>query len=314
MEILSKLLMWSLSTLSRGIVIAGPTGVGKTKISIELAKKLNADIISADSAQVYKGLDIGTAKITEEEKEGIKHHLIDIVEPNFKYSVGSFEREANKILNCNGNKNFLIVGGTGLYINSVTEGLSELPEADEIIRASMAKKDSQFLYELLLRHDEEAAKAIHISNRQRIERALEVYLLTGEKFSVLSKKNIKNNDFSFLKIALERDRENLYERINKRVDLMFEQGLENEVQKLYGIYGDKLYDLNIIGYRELVSYIKGEIDLERAKYEIKRNSRHYAKRQFTWFKADKEYKWLNLDQISDEEAIYKILDMYKEVK
>lgn len=303
--------MWSLSTLSRGIVIAGPTGVGKTKISIELAKKLGADIISADSAQVYKGLNIGTAKITENEKEGIKHHLIDIVEPNLKYSVGSFEREVNKILNSNEDKNFIIVGGTGLYINSVTEGLAELPEADEIIRASMAKKDSQFLYDLLLKHDEEAARTIHISNRQRIERALEVYLLTGEKFSILSKKNIKKNNFSFLKIALERDRENLYERINKRVDLMFEQGLENEVQKLYGIYGDKLYDLNIIGYRELVSYIKGEIDLERAKYEIKRNSRHYAKRQFTWFKSDKEYKWLNLDRISEEEAISRIMSLYK---
>lgn len=297
--------------MSRGIVLAGPTGVGKTKISIELAKKLGADIISADSAQVYKGLNIGTAKITENEKEGIKHHLIDIVEPNLKYSVGSFEREVNKILNNNEDKNFIIVGGTGLYINSVTEGLSELPEADEIIRASMAKKDSQFLYELLLRHDEEAAKAIHISNRQRIERALEVYLLTGEKFSVLSKKNIKNNNFSFLKIALERDRDHLYERINRRVDLMFEQGLEAEVRNLYQIYGERLYNLNIIGYRELISYIKGEIDIERAKYEIKRNSRHYAKRQFTWFKSDKEYKWLNLDRISEEEAIYQIMDLYE---
>lgn len=306
--------MWSLSTLSRGIVIAGPTGVGKTKISIELAKKLGADIISADSAQVYKGLDIGTAKITEDEKEGIKHHLIDIVEPDLKYSVGSFEREANRILNSNEEKTFLIVGGTGLYINSLTEGLSELPEADERIRASMAKKDSQFLYDLLLRHDEEAAKSIHISNRQRIERALEVYLLTGEKFSVLSKKNIKNNNFSFLKIALERDREELYERINKRVDLMFEQGLETEVQKLYNAYGDKLYNLNIIGYRELISYIKGKIDLERAKYEIKRNSRHYAKRQFTWFKADKDYKWFNLSQISEEEVICEILSLYRNVK
>nr|WP_026339028.1 tRNA (adenosine(37)-N6)-dimethylallyltransferase MiaA [Fusobacterium russii] len=302
-----------MSTLSKAIVIAGPTGVGKTKISIELAKRLDADIISADSAQVYKGLDIGTAKITEQEKEGIKHHLIDIVEPNFKYSVGSFEREVNKILNSNKNKNFLIVGGTGLYISSITEGLSELPEADERIRASMAKKDSQFLYDLLLKHDEEAAKTIHISNRQRLERALEVYLLTGEKFSVLSKKNVKNNKFSFLKIALERDREHLYERINRRVDLMFEQGLEAEVQNLYNIYGDKLYSLNIIGYRELISYIKGEMDLEKAKYEIKKNSRHYAKRQFTWFRADKDYKWINLDKISEEAAIYKIIDFYKKI-
>ena len=299
--------------MSRAIVIAGPTGVGKTKISINLAKKLNAEIISADSAQIYKGLDVGTAKITEYEKEGIKHHLIDITIPNIKYSVGAYEREVSKILNENEEKVFLIVGGTGLYINSIVNGLSQLPEADERIRASLAKQDINFLYNLLLKHDEEAARAIHISNRRRIERALEVYLLTGEKFSVLSKKNIKNNSFSFLKIALERDRETLYKRINRRVELMFEQGLEKEVRNLYNIYGDKLYDLNIIGYRELISYLKGEIDFERAKYEIKRNSRHYAKRQFTWFRADKEYKWLNLDQISEEEALEQILDLYKKL-
>lgn len=305
--------MWSLSILSRGIVIAGPTGVGKTKISIELAKLLKADIISADSAQIYKGLNIGTAKISEYEKENINHHLIDIVEPISKYSVGNFEREVNEILNKNETKNFLLVGGTGLYINSITDGLAILPESNQRIRESLAKQNSEVLYDLLAKHDEEAAKSIHISNRRRLERALEVYLLTGEKFSVLSKKNIKNNNFTFLKIALERDREYLYERINKRVDIMFEQGLEEEVKNLYKIYGENLYKLNIIGYTEIIDYLNGKIDLERAKYEIKRNSRHYAKRQFTWFKADKNYSWINLDKISEDEAIYQILNLYKNI-
>lgn len=299
--------------MNKGIVIAGPTGVGKTKVSIELAKKLKADIISADSAQVYRGLNIGTAKIAESEKEGIIHHLIDVVDPNSKYSVGNFEKTVSELLNKNKDKPFLLVGGTGLYISSITEGLSQLPSADARIRESLSKQDVQVIYDLLARHDEEAAREIHISNRRRLERALEVYLLTGEKFSVLSRKNIKNNNFSFLKIVLERDRDNLYERINKRVEIMFEQGLEEEVRNLYKLYGENLYNLNIIGYKEVIAYIKKEISLERAKYEIKRNSRHYAKRQFTWFKADKDYKWINLDKISEEEAIHRILTFYEEM-
>lgn len=296
--------------MSKAIVIAGPTASGKTGISIELAKRLNADIISSDSTQVYKKLNIGTAKISESEKEGIKHYMLDIVEPIEKFNVGNFEREVNKILNTNKNKNFLLVGGTGLYINSITKGLSLLPEADKKIREKLSEIDEKTLYERLLEVDEESAKSIHPSNRIRIERALEVFLKTGEKFSILSKKNIKNNDFSFLKIALERNRENLYERINKRVDIMFEQGLEEEVKRLYETYGEKFYKLNIIGYREVIDYLKGKINLETAKYEIKKNSRHYAKRQFTWFKADKDYIWFNLDELSEVEIIKQILEKY----
>ena len=197
--------------MNRAIVIAGPTGVGKTKISIDLASELNAEIISSDSAQVYKGLNIGTAKITEKEMQGIKHHLIDIVEPISKYSVGNFEKDVNKILNQNPEKNFLLVGGTGLYINSVTNGLSILPEADKKTREYLSTLDNQTLLELALKYDEEATKEIHLNNRVRLERVVEVFLLTGQKFSELSKKNIKNNNFKFLKIALERDRKNLYD-------------------------------------------------------------------------------------------------------
>lgn len=296
--------------MNSAIVIAGPTGVGKTKISIDLASELNAEIISSDSAQVYKGLNIGTAKVTEEEMQGIKHHLIDIVEPVSKYSVGNFEKDVNKILNQNPEKNFLLVGGTGLYLNSVTNGLSILPEADKNTREYLTTLDNQSLFELALKYDEEATKEIHPNNRVRLERVVEVFLLTGQKFSEISKKNIKNNNFKFLKIALERDRENLYDRINKRVDIMFAQGLVDEVKKLYEIYGEKLYKLNIIGYNEVIDHINGKISLDEANYRIKLNSRHYAKRQFTWFKADKEYKWFNLDEISEQEIVKSIYTLF----
>ena len=296
--------------MNSAIVIAGPTGVGKTKISIDLASELNAEIISSDSAQVYRGLNIGTAKITEEEMQGIKHHLIDIVEPVSKYSVGNFEKDVNKILNQNPEKNFLLVVGTGLYLNSVTNGLSILPEADKKTREYLSTLDNQSLLELAFKYDEEATKEIHPNNRVRLERVVEVFLLTGQKFSELSKKNIKNNNFKFLKIALERDRENLYDRINKRVDIMFAQGLVDEVKNLYEIYGEKLYKLNIIGYNEIIDYINGIISLDEANYRIKLNSRHYAKRQFTWFKADKEYQWFNLDRISEQEIVKSIYTMF----
>lgn len=296
--------------MNKAIVIAGPTGVGKTKISIDLASELNAEIISSDSAQVYRGLNIGTAKITEEEMQGIKHHLIDIVEPVSKYSVGNFEKDVNKILNQNPEKNFLLVGGTGLYLNSVTNGLSILPEADKKTRDYLSTLDNQTLLELAFKYDEEATKEIHPNNRVRLERVVEVFLLTGQKFSELSKKNIKNNNFKFLKIALERDRENLYDRINKRVDIMFAQGLVDEVKNLYEIYGEKLYKLNIIGYNEIIDYINGIISLDEANYRIKLNSRHYAKRQFTWFKADNEYQWFNLDRISEQEIVKSIYTMF----
>ena len=296
--------------MNKAIVIAGPTGVGKTKISIDLAKLLNAEIISSDSAQVYKGLNIGTAKISKKEKQGVEHHLIDIVEPIAKYSVGNFEKDVNKILNQNPEKNFMLVGGTGLYINSVTNGLSVLPEADKKTREYLASLDNQTLFELALKYDEEATKEIHPNNRVRLERVVEVFMLTNKKFSELSKKNIKNNNFKFLKIALERNREELYDRINKRVDIMFEEGLVEEVENLYKIYGEKLYNLNIIGYNELIDYFNGLSSLEEASYKIKLNSRHYAKRQFTWFKADKEYVWFNLSEVSEEEVVKRVHTMF----
>lgn len=293
----------------KGLVIAGPTGVGKTDLSIKLAKLLDADIISADSAQIYKGMNIGTAKITAEEMQGVKHYMLDVVEPIKKYSVGDYQTAVDNILNEKEkeNKNIILTGGTGLYIGSITEGLSDLPAGDPILREELLKLDNEELYKKLMELDPQAAQDIHINNRRRVERAVEVCLLTGDKFSVLSKKNIKNNNYNFLKVALERDREHLYERINLRVDIMLEKGLEQEVRDLYEKYGENLRKINIIGYTELIEYFNGKVTYEEAVENIKRNSRRYAKRQFTWFKNDPTYVWFDLDKLSEEEIINSIM-------
>ena len=293
----------------KGLVIAGPTGVGKTDLSIKLAKLLNADIISADSAQIYKEMDIGTAKITAEEMQGVKHYMLDVVEPIKKYSVGDYQTAVDNILNEKEreSKNIILTGGTGLYIGSITEGLSDLPAGDPVLREELLKLDSEELYKKLMELDPQAAEDIHINNRRRVERAVEVCLLTGDKFSVLSKKNIKNNNYNFLKVALERDREYLYERIYLRVDIMLEKGLEQEVRALYEKYGENLRKINIIGYTELIEYFNGQVSYEEAVENIKRNSRRYAKRQFTWFKNDPTYVWFDLDKLSEEEIINSII-------
>lgn len=295
----------------KGIVIAGPTGVGKTELSIKIAQELNAEIISVDSAQVYKGLDIGTAKITEEEKGNILHYMIDITEPINKYNVGDFQREVDKILNEKINKNMVLVGGTGLYIDSIVRGLANLPEGDEKIRKTLHKMDLKSLFQKLIEIDKESAKLIHPNNRRRVERAIEVHNLTGKKFSELSKENVKGNKFKFLKVALERDRENLYNRINKRVDIMLEKGLFNEVKNLYEKYGENLRKINIIGYSEMIDYIKGILTYEEAVELIKKNSRNYAKRQFTWFKNDQEYIWFNLDKMTENEIFEEIIKLFE---
>lgn len=293
----------------KGLVIAGPTGVGKTDLSIKLAKLLDADIISADSAQIYKGMNIGTAKITAEEMQGVKHYMLDVVEPIKKYSVGDYQTAVDNILNEKEkeNKNIILTGGTGLYIGSITEGLSDLPAGNPVLREELLKLDNEELYKKLMELDPQAAQDIHINNRRRVERAVEVCLLTGDKFSVLSKKNIKNNNYNFFKVALERDREYLYERINLRVDIMLEKGLEQEVRDRYEKYGENLRKINIIGYTELIEYFNGKVTYEEAVENIKRNSRRYAKRQFTWFKNDPTYVWFDLDKLSEEEIINSIM-------
>ena len=297
----------------KGLVIAGPTGVGKTDLSIKLAKLIGADIISADSAQIYKGMNIGTAKINIEEMQGVKHHMLDVVEPIKKYNVGDYQKNVDNILKEKEKekKNIIITGGTGLYISSITEGLSSLPTADSLLREELMKKDTDELYNELKAIDPEAALDIHKNNRRIVERALEVFKLTGEKFSVLSKKNIKGNNYSFLKVALERDRDILYERINLRVEIMIEKGLVKEVKELYEKYGENLKKINIIGYTQLIDYFNNNCTFEEAIENIKRDSRRYAKRQFTWFKNDPSYIWYDLDKMGEERIIDKITSELK---
>jgi len=293
----------------KGIVILGPTAVGKTSLSIKLAKTLKTEIISADSAQVYTGMDIGTAKVDLEEAQGIFHHMIDIVEPVSKYNVGEFQKKVNTILEKFEieEKTPILVGGTGLYINSVTNGLAELPQSEPGLREELDSRTAEELYEELERIDPCAAKDIHPNNKRRVERAVEIFHLTGEKFSVISKRNIKRNNFNFIKIGLERDRSSLYERINLRVDLMIEGGLIEEVKKLHTIYGEHLRKINVIGYSEIMDYFSGEITLEEAVFQIKQNSRRYAKRQFTWFKNDPDVIWFDVEKMSEEEILEEIL-------
>lgn len=298
----------------KGIVLAGPTGVGKTDLSLKLAKILDADIISCDSAQVYKEMNIGTAKIKESEMNGIKHYMLDVLEPREKYSVGEYQRAVDKILAQKEKEGraVILTGGTGLYINSVVNGLSSLPENDSKLRDELMALSVDELYEKLLELDPEAAEKIHKNNKKRVERAVEVCLMTGKKFSVLSKENVRNNNYDFLKVCLTRDREILYKRIDKRVDIMMNEGLLDEVTALYKKYGGEiLRKINIIGYTQLIDYLEGKISLETAVEFIKRDSRHYAKRQMTWFNNDSGYLWFDLEKQSENEILKTIIEQYK---
>lgn len=298
----------------KGIVLAGPTGVGKTDLSLKLAKILDTDIISCDSAQVYKEMNIGTAKIKENEMNGIKHYMLDVLEPIEKYSVGEYQRAVDEILAQKEKEGraVILTGGTGLYINSVVNGLSSLPESNPKLRDELMALSADELYEKLLSLDPEAAEKIHKNNKKRVERAVEVCLMTGKKFSVLSKENVKNNNYDFLKVCLTRDRETLYKRIDKRVDIMMNEGLLDEVTTLYKKYGGEiLRKINIIGYTEILDYIEGKISLETAVEFIKRNSRHYAKRQMTWFNNDSGYLWFDLEKQSENEILKTIIEQYK---
>ncbi len=297
-----------------GIVLCGPTGVGKTDISIRLAEKINAEIISTDSMQVYKHMNIGTAKIIENETKGIKHHMLDIVEPNYKFTVGEYQKRADEILNKleESNKNVILVGGTGLYIDSVIRGLSILPKSDTRIRENLENKTKKELFDELEKLDKEASETIHINNKIRLIRALEVCKITGKKFSELKNKNVKNNNYKFYKFGLTRDREILYERINKRVEIMFDNGLLEEAKYLYENYKEGLDSIQAIGYQELFEYFDGKIQLEEAKELIKQNSRKYAKRQFTWFNKDQEMKWFDLDKENIEKIINEMMKIINE--
>ena len=302
-----------MSSALKGIVISGPTAVGKTDLSIKIAKLLNSEIISADSSQIYKHMNIGTAKITFEDMGGIRHHMLDIIEPGEDFSVGDFEIHVNNILKEKEKKgeNIVVTGGTGLYIRAVTDGFSKLPSKDEKIRKSLSEKSTEELSEILKGMDYESFENIDLKNRMRVIRAIEVCILTNGKFSELKTENIKGNSYKFLKIFLTRDREELYERINKRVDIMISRGFEKEASEIYEKYKEKRHKIVSIGYREFFKYFNGELSLEETVEEIKKESRRYAKRQLTWFRKEKGYITYNLSEMTEEETVMNIMEMFQ---
>lgn len=294
--------------MNKIIVIVGPTAVGKTYVSVELAKKLNTEIISADSMQIYKGMDVGTAKITEDEKHGIIHHMIDIVKPDEDYSVSEFRYDAEEIIDglLLEKKIPVIVGGSGLYVNSLIYDLDfGNAKSDETIKKYYTNyynehgKDA--LYEKLLKIDPVSAKRIHKNNVKRVIRALEVHELTGKKFSELNTDIRKeSNKYDCILIGLSMERKVLYERINQRVDEMLSDGLIDEVKSLIETgYSKNLVSMKGIGYKEIIDYLEGIIEYEEAVNILKRNTRRFAKRQYTWFLKDKNIKWFSMDNLEE---------------
>ncbi|WP_101772916.1 tRNA (adenosine(37)-N6)-dimethylallyltransferase MiaA [Peptostreptococcus faecalis] len=290
------------------IILTGPTAVGKTKLSIELAKRLNAEIISADSMQIYKYMDIGSAKITEQEMDGVKHHLIDIVNPDQEFSVSDFKEIAEKkIKDIQDRGNAVIItGGTGLYLNSIIYDMDfGETKSDEGLRKELSdileEKGKNHLHNMLKDLSPESAKRIHPNNTNRVIRAIEVYKLGGE-MKDFSRDLKMNKNINSKIIVLSRDREVLYERINKRVEIMLEQGLIDEVKSLVNMgYTKELTSMKAIGYKEIIEYIEGNISLEDAIDKVKQNSRRYAKRQITWFKKYNTALQLDLDNIQSVE-------------
>ena len=283
------------------IILTGPTAVGKTDLSIKLSKSLNAEIISADSMQIYKYMDIGSAKVTKEEMDGVVHYMIDEVTPDVPFSVSEFQMRSEKYIeeiNKKG-KNVLITGGTGLYLNSLIYNMDFAKsnannEIREKLEQELAENGIDYMHEKLRGLDEEAANRIHKNNTKRVIRAIEV-CMSGQKMNDFSKDLRYNEKYKPIIIVLNRDREVLYQRINKRVDIMLENGLLDEVKELLKMgYTKDMISMQGIGYKEMIKYLDGEYTYDEAIEIIKRDSRRYAKRQLTWFKRYQDAKWFDL--------------------
>ena len=306
------------------IILTGPTAVGKTKLSIALAKAVNGEIISADSMQVYKRMTIGTAKILPEEMQGVPHHLIDILEPEEEFNVVLFAKLAKKaIKHCRTHGKIpILVGGTGFYIQAVlydidfTENDDDKTYREELERIA-ALEGAELLHERLKQVDAKAAMEIHPNNVKRVIRALEFYEKSGgQKISEHNEEQKqKKSPYNFAYFVLNDDRERVYDRINHRVDLMLEQGLVEEVQALLN---DKVpvnsVSMQGLGYKEIVAYLQGECTLEEAVYILKRDTRHFAKRQITWFKREEDVIWLNRPEFdeSEEKILAEMLKIIEE--
>ena len=283
------------------IVICGPTASGKTALSIELAKKINGEIISCDSMQIYKDMNIGTAKVTEEEMQGIKHYMIDFVSPDERYSVADYKNDAEKIIEIiiNKGKTPIIVGGTGLYVDSLIYNI-EYPKInlDEDYRQKLEKeveeKGLKYLYDVAKKIDEQAVQKISINDKKRIMRVLEIYHATGKTKTaqeVESRKKEVKYDYKIF--AINMDREKLYQRINLRVDKMIENGLIEEVENLQKQYNHFPTAMQGLGYKEVVEYLQNEITKDEMIEKIKQETRRYAKRQLTWFRKNKQTIWID---------------------
>lgn len=279
------------------ICVVGPTAVGKTAVAIQLSKKLNADIVSADSRQFYKELEIGTAKPSIEELNEAPHHFINTHSIHDSYSVGQFEKEALAKLGqlFSISENVILVGGSGLFVDAVCDGLDEFPEVDEAVRgtlrATLAENGLASLQEELKQKDPAYYETVDLNNPQRIVRALEVINSTGKPFSMFRKRVKKERPFSIVKVGLEMDRARIYERIDLRMDQMISAGLFEEA-KTFEQWKD-LNALQTVGYKEIFGYLSGAYDKEEAIRLLKRNSRRYAKRQLTWFKRDQTTEWFD---------------------
>lgn len=293
--------------MNKLVILTGPTAVGKTDLSIQLAKKINGEIISADSIQVYKGMDIGSAKITKEETDGIPHHLIDILEPKEEFNVHIFKKLATKTINdiYSRGKIPIIVGGTGFYIQAVLYDINfDDTETDyeyrEYLEQLAKDKGNAFLHDMLKKVDHESATAIHCNNLKRVIRALEYYKQTGKKISEHNEKERENKSpYNFAYFVLNDKRDKLYNRINKRVDIMFDNGLLKEMETLIAKgYTRDLVSMQGIGYKELFNYFDGKTSLDETKELIKKNTRHFAKRQLTWFRREKDVTMLNIDEFN----------------
>ncbi len=292
--------------MEKVIVLVGPTCSGKSGLAIEIAMQLNSEIVSADSRQIYKFLNIGTAKPATSELIHVKHHLIDNINPDSVFNAGIFVEEAERIISIlhSQNKIPVVAGGTGLYIKSLIDGIINSIDTNEEMRKDFLDKRKKFgneyLYDELKKVDSISAATMLPQNWKRVMRALEVYYITGKPIWQHFKDQKKNNNFIYLQFGLDWEREILYRRIEDRVDSMIKDGLVHEVKSLLAKgYSKQINALNTVGYKEIISYLENEISLERAIELIKRNTRRYAKRQLTWFKADKRIEWIKIRNETD---------------
>lgn len=302
------------------LIIAGPTAVGKTDLSIKLAKELNGEIVSTDSMQIYKYMDIGSAKVTKEEMDGVVHHMIDVIEPDKPFSVAEYKMMATKCIEdiLSRGKLPILVGGTGLYINSITCNMNFTEaESDEAYRKELEalanEYGNEYIHNMLKDIDPISFKEIHYNNRKRVIRALEVYKLTKKPFSSFNVgDDFYNGPYDVKYYVLNMDREKLYERINLRVDIMLKNGLIGECIKLKDMgYNSLMQSMQGIGYKEVFYYLDNKISYEEAVEMIKQGSRNYAKRQLTWFRRDPRVTYLNKDEMTENDIFNKVV---KEIK